>query len=62
MQNSKSMEEFDGNDSLQIVRVQLGKLDHWVIIFTIMEKLNCILQQRPGVETQRLLQDASNVN
>ena len=60
MQNSKSMKEFDGNNSLQIVHVPLGKLDHWVIISTRgcnngEVELYDSLQQRPSVETQKVI-------
>ena len=60
MQSSKNLKPFDIDNCLQIVRVQLGKIDHWVIIST----KGCIsgevelydsLQQRPSLATQKVI-------
>jgi len=60
MQNSKSMKAFDGDENLQIVHVQLGKIDHWVIISTRgcgsgEVELYDSLQQRPSLTTQKVI-------
>jgi len=58
MQSSKYMKAFDSDENIQIVHVQLGKVDHWVTISTRGSEsgevvLHDSLQQRPSVETQR---------
>ena len=55
------MKSFSGNnDSLQIVHVKLGKIDHWVLISTVgcaedEVELYDSLQQKPSLDTQTVI-------
>jgi len=60
MQSSNKLKPFDGDYNLQIVHVKLGRIDHWVVISTIGCASNEVdlydsLQQRPSLETQKVI-------
>jgi len=60
MQKSKYMKAFDSDENIQIIHVQLGTVDHWVTLSTRgcengEVELYDSLQQRPSVETQKVI-------